>query len=514
MSFWQHVQQAAGMAGSYHWVLLGSILLALLLATISPQARLRLRATVFLLLASFVGMLVCAAMLQGGADPSSTSYRIIHFITQLLFAIAMVNLVGVLLFRVLLVPIRLEPAPILRDTVLGLAYIAVALMLLSRHGVDLSGIVATSAVVTAVIGFSLQDTLGNIMGGMALQVERSIGVGDWIRVGEIEGLVREIRWRQTSIETRNWDTVVIPNSVLMKSQVTVLGRRAGKPRLHRMWVEFNVDFRHSPAEVIETVENALRSEPIANVAQDPPPDCILRNFDESFGKYAVRYWLVDLHRDDPTSSEVRTRIFVALQRARINLSIPAQSVFMTMESRARRVRKQQEENNRRAEMLERVSILAPLTDAERLELAGQLSTAPFRRGETITRQGNEAHYLYIIAKGDAEVRVGADGAEARVVAKLGAGQVFGEMGLMTGEPRSATVVALTDSVCYRLDKRAFSEILQRRPEIAEAISHLLAKRKTELDALAQGLDADAMRRRTASTQSDLLERIRRFFTLS
>lgn len=119
-----------------------------------------------------------------------------------------------------------------------------ALTLLGRHGVDLSEIIATSAVVTAVIGFSLQDTLGNIMGGMALQLEQSIGVGDWVRVGEVEGIVREIRWRQTSIETRSWETVVVPNSALMKSQVTVLGRRQGQPRLHRISVEFNVDFRH------------------------------------------------------------------------------------------------------------------------------------------------------------------------------------------------------------------------------------------------------------------------------
>ena len=154
------------------------------------------------------------------------------------------------------------------------------------------------------------------MGGVALQLERSVAVGDWVRVGEVEGLVREIRWRQTSIETRNWDTVVIPNSLLMKSQVTVLGRREGKPRLHRMWVYFNVDYRHAPAEVIDAVEQALRADAIPDVAADPPPNCILNDFKESYGSYAVRYWLTDFASDDPTSSEVRARIFAALQRAR------------------------------------------------------------------------------------------------------------------------------------------------------------------------------------------------------
>ena len=177
------------------------------------------------------------------------------------------------------------------------------LLLLSSVGkVDVTGIVATSAVITAVIGLSFQDTLGNMMGGMALQVERAIRVGDWIRIDGQEGLVKEIRWRHTSIETRSWDTIVIPNSVLMKSQVTVLGQRTGEPRRHRQWVYFNVDFRYSPTQVIDVVETALRAEPIANIAHEPPPSCVLMDFKESYGSYAMRYWLTDLAVDDPTNT--------------------------------------------------------------------------------------------------------------------------------------------------------------------------------------------------------------------
>src|SRR2546423_206283 len=169
------------------------------------------------------------------------------------------------------------------------------------------GIVATSAVITAVVGFSLQDTLGNVMGGMALQMERSITVGDWIRVDQQEGRVVEIRWRQTSIETRNWDTVVIPNSVLMKGQVLLLARRTGEPRQHRQWVYFNVDFRFAPTDVVEAVETALCAEPIENVASEPAAHCIVSDFKESYISYAVRYWLTDLALTDPTDSVVRQR---------------------------------------------------------------------------------------------------------------------------------------------------------------------------------------------------------------
>lgn len=511
--YWEQVENAAGMGGHYHWVVGANIAAAFILAAIVPTARLRVRAAVFLMGVSFLGMLLCGLLLnRHWLDDATAGFRAIHFCSQLLFSIAVINLASVFLFRVLLPPIRLQLPPILRDTILGLAFIVAALTLLSRHGVDLSGIVATSAVVTAVIGFSLQDTLGNIMGGMALQMEQSIAVGDWVRVNDVEGLVREIRWRQTSIETRNWDTVVIPNSMLMKSQVVVLGRREGKPSLHRMWVEFNVDFRHSPAEVIEVVEKALRAEPIPRVSTEPPPDCILKEFQESYGRYAVRYWLIDFGADMPTNSEVSLRIVAALKRAGIGLSIPAQRVFITSQGEGRARRKQQEEVRRRAAVLQGVHFLQPLTDEERVDLAGQISVAPFHRGEVITRQGNEAHYLYIVADGEVEVRVASEG-ESQAVSSVGPGEAFGEMGLMTGEPRTATVTALTEVVCYRLDKSAFQKVLQRRPEVADALARLIVERKARLESLRHGLHARAMEHTIAATHADLLRRIQKFFML-
>ena len=412
-----------------------------------------------------------------------------------------------LFFRVLLAPAGMQPPPILRDTLLGISYVIVALTLLSRHGVDLTGIVATSAVVTAVIGFSLQDTLGNIMGGVALQMERSIGVGDWVRVGDTEGVVREIRWRQTSIETRNWDTVVIPNSVLMKSQVTVLGRRMGKPLLHRMWVEFAVDYRFSPADVIDAVERALQAEPIADVASDPLPNCILKEFKESYGQYAVRYWLKDFANDDPTSCEVHAH-FRGSTAGGDGLVDPGADGLPEVGTAAQ-LQKQVEERARRAAALKGVAVFQPLTE-RRAAGAPVLTVAPFQRAVSAARKH---YYLYIIVKGDAEMSVATPEGNSRVVSRLGAGQVFGEMGLLTGAPRVSTVTALTDTVCYRLDKEGFKDVLQRRPEIAEAISHLLAKRKLEIDALTQGIDAEAAHRQAPAAQHDLLQSIRRFFML-
>jgi small-conductance mechanosensitive channel/CRP-like cAMP-binding protein len=512
MNFWNNVQTTAGMGGALHWLVIAFVVTAFLLFTFVREERARIRGAMFLFALSFTGLLAASTVINLGWSLDSFGYRAIRWISLFLVSAAIINLIGVLLFSLALKSIRIKVPLIMHDLILALAYIIVAITLLSRSGVDLAGVVATSAVITAVIGFSLQDTLGNIMGGMALQMERTISVGDWIRIDQNEGRVKEIRWRQTSIETRNWDTIVIPNSVLMKGQVTLLGRRADAPRQHRQWVYFNVDFRFAPTEVIQIVETALRAEHMPNVANDPLPHCLITDFKDSYATYAARYWLTDLALTDPTDSIVRSRIYSALRRADIPLSIPARSLFVTEEDESRRERKRNEETKRRIEALKSIELFDELTDEERLKLAMGLKAAPFVRGEAMTKQGAQAHWLYLVIEGEAEVDIAINGRSEKV-ATLKGGDYFGEMGLMTGEPRTATVIALTDVKCYRLDKAAFKDILQRRPEIAENISHTLARRRVELEAIREELNEEVMHQRMNKAQNEFLQSIREFFRL-
>jgi len=106
-----------------------------------------------------------------------------------------------------------------------------------------------------------------------------------------------------------------------------------------------------------------------------------------------------------------------------------------------------------------------------------------------------------------------DGRLSETIASLHAGDFFGEVGMMTGAPRSTTVIALGDVECYRVDKDAFHDILRSRPQIAEDISEVLARRTAELDAAREDLNEEAKRARMRDHQGDLLRRIRNFFAL-
>src|SRR5690606_29574568 len=162
-----------------------------------------------------------------------------------------------------------------------------------------------------------------------------------------QGQIKKVRWRHTVIETRDWDTLIVPNSVLLNQTIKILGKREGQPRLHRMWVYFNVDFRTAPSRVVEVVDDALRAATIPGVAKDPPPNTVgmdlARHHRHSFALYATRYWLTDFAQDDPTSSAVRQHVYTALKRARIPLAIPAAALFVSNEHAERTARKHETE---------------------------------------------------------------------------------------------------------------------------------------------------------------------------
>jgi hypothetical protein len=453
-----------------------------------------------------------------GAPFTSTAVPL-GYAAQALEVLLIINLVAFALFDLLFHLIKWDYPDIVHELSVGAAYLVAAIWLMHHSGVNLSSIVATSAVVTAVIGLSLQATLGNVVGGLALQLDDSIHEGDWVELeNKVQGRVCQIRWRHSVIETRDWDTLIVPNSQLLAQTIKVLGKRSGDRAPHRMWVYFSVDFRFAPGQVISIVTEALQAAPIANVAAEPKAHCILYDLGkenrDSYAFYAVRYWLTDLASDDPTSSLVRERIYAALRRAQMPLALPATTVFLSEDDPEHAERKRNREHAFRLTALQNVELFAQLSDEERGKLAEAVRMAPFSAGEIVTRQGATAHWLYILTKGKAEVRLTGAAGEEKKVAELKAPSFFGEMALMTGAPREATVIAMTDVECLRLDKDDFQEILARRPEIAKEMSTILAQRRVELVAVRDNLDADAKKRKMVSEGSKILESIRDFFGLS
>ena len=163
MSLWQNVETAAGMPGSFHWLILGFILAVALLSYLRPTERLRMRNSVILFGLAFLSLFAAGAISFSSSQAAGTVYLALRGAGLFVETVAIINVASVFVFAVVLRSVHLEPPQIAQDLLLALGYLAIAIIILSRSGVDLRGIVATSAVITAVIGFFLQDTLGNVM---------------------------------------------------------------------------------------------------------------------------------------------------------------------------------------------------------------------------------------------------------------------------------------------------------------------------------------------------------------
>lgn len=446
-------------------------------------------------------------------------------VTELLQAFNVVNVASTLTIFVALPAVGVSVPLIVSDLLIGIGYIVATLGAFAGHGLEPSGVLATGAVVSTVLAISLQSTLGNILGGVALQLDGSIHEGDWIQLENgRQGRVRAVRWRHTVVETRDWSTIIVPNAQLLANNIMILGKREDRTVPQRMWVWFNVDFRFPPTKVIQVVTDALVGANIVGVATDPPPNVVCMDFTkemrESFATYAVRYWLLDLAADDPTNSRVRARVYTALRRAGIPLAVPAKMEFVQIEDEARVSRRAQRHLSQRLAALRTVHLFRSLTEPELETLAKGLHHVIYTTGETMTRQGAVAHYLYVMTEGTAEVRTkfdpDGDGpmpAQTMLVAALSAPDFFGEMGLMTGEPRMADVVATSDVDCFRLGKETVEQVLLKRPEIATELSEKLATRRVELIAVREGLDANARQARQARERDRILGSIKSFFGL-
>jgi small-conductance mechanosensitive channel/CRP-like cAMP-binding protein len=505
------------------WVLgllVGTVVTAALVNLLAPIHRPRLRRLLVLFMFYVTALAVTRGLEPFEVGPWQERMRVL---TSLIYSFAAISCGALLLFHLLLPAIRLNPPTILADLAVALAYVVVTVYVLLNHGLDVTGAITGGAVASGILALSMQQTLGNILGGVALQLDGSIHEGDWIQLENgKQGKVRAIRWRHTLVETRDWSTIVVPNAQLLGSSITILGWRDGRHTPQRMWVYFNIDFRFPPAQVIRVANEAMWSSPIENVADEPKPNCVCMDFArdtrDSFAYYAVRYWILDLAPDDPTNSRVRTRLYAALQRAGIPLAVPAVANLVEVHDTAHTDRHREREVTAHFVAVKSVKLLQFLTDDELRTLADGMTRVTYAAGETITRQGAIAHWLYIMTSGEAKVftHVDPDGAGpapevVKLVATIHAPDFFGEMGLMAGEPRFADVVATTEVECFRLGKAPFERVLLARPQIVNELSDKLAHRRVELIAVRDNLTDEDKRARQHSEREHILGAIKAFF---
>ena len=365
---------------------------------------------------------------------------------------------------------------ILRDVIDGALYvIASAIILKTTFDLDLTALVTTSALLSVVLGLALQDTLGNLFAGLSLQVEGPMTPGDWVQIDQHIGQVVEISWRAVKLETRRRELVTIPNNVLAKGVISNLSRRLGGAVFRELFV--HVGYGVPPNVVKEHLTAVVVGNP--QVLAQPEPEIVLMQFADSGIQYRLRFWVPRYELARFVDDDVLSAAWYRLNRHGLEIPFPVRTVYLRRDKpREGLPPPDRDQNVATAEKvrvsLGKIELLAPLGDAALDRLAAEGRREIYGRHEVVFRQGEPGSTFYVIVEGEVEVHVAG---VAAPVAVLGPGQFFGEMALLTGDPRSASITARTDLAVVGIDRAVFASVIQGSPSAAEKLAAALAERR-------------------------------------
>jgi len=402
-----------------------------------------------------------------------------------------------------------QPVPrIFRDILQGFLFVATTLVLFRSMGVELGSLLTTSAILTAAIGLSLQESLGNLFAGLAVRAEHPFEIGDWIDIGEGHrnvGQVVEINWRATKIRTNDLVELVVPNSFIAKSTLQNYSRPSTTTR---RTVSFVGPYDVTPNRVKNAVLPALRGCP--GVASEPPPKLWVNSFADSGIEYQVIFFLNDCASRADIDSDVRTRIWYAIHRAGLHMPYPIRDVRIHKASKELELKLVRDNLSFEAtrEVLDDIQLFKAMPEAIRKQLAEVMVPELYADGETIILEGDHGDDLYVVVDGSVTVITHSTNGERLTLAGLGRGQIFGELSLLTGV-RSATVLAARQSQLLRLGHDDFRRIVSQVPGLGESILTQVVERQDQLGrAETLGLDPETP---SSAFRGVLFDKIRRFF---
>jgi small-conductance mechanosensitive channel/CRP-like cAMP-binding protein len=363
---------------------------------------------------------------------------------------------------------RPREAKLLQDLLAGFLYLAAVFAIVTYvFDLPIQGLLATSGVVAIILGLALQSTLGDVFSGIVLSFSRPYRPGDWISVeGGTDGRVIEINWRATYILTARRDLAILPNSTIAKSKIVNVSSPSG---LHGTTATVQLDAKTSPSRGTEILEHAILNSRL--IVATPSPTITVKTINANYTEFEIAFFVEELGSTVKAQNELFDFIYRHLAAADIDLASPQNQPDGAAADR--RLRKTQTGAEK---LLELVAIFATFTAEERATLAAKLKQQSYDKGETLVEPGVVLQSLFIVGSG--VLSFTRDGIEGEMeLLRLGPGEHFGEIGLLTGAAATARISALTPTTVYELAKADLTPILEARPPVAQELCRALARRQ-------------------------------------
>jgi len=380
-------------------------------------------------------------------------------------------------------------------TVLGFVIV------LQTAGVNLSSLTLFAGVLGIGLGFGLQNLASNFISGITLLLEKPIRVGDFIEVDRLLGTVENISIRSTTVRTLDGVFVIVPNVRFVENNIINWSYRDPRCRLH---IPIGVAYGSDTLLVTEALLSAARKDP--KVLSDPPPKVWFRSFGDSSLHFELLVWINQPPESDPIKSGLNFLIDRELRSRGIEVPFPQQDLHIRnlgdlmpllhrdsaldgdnskkfLDSPALEPRKSAPKapnNMALRDLLRRISYFEQCTDAEILQLIEYGYRQLFPADQLVCEEDTPGESFYIILKGSVEIfskRV------EQYIATLNEGEFFGEMSLLLGIPRSATVRTLEDTVLFVIERNDLQKLLEDHQGLADQIAERLLERRQTLQAM-------------------------------
>src|SRR3989344_5503377 len=372
---------------------------------------------------------------------------------------------------------------------------------------SISTVLAASGVFFIMIGYAARDSLGNILSGLTISMERYLAVGDWISIGSTAtGEILHLGWRSLTIKTYHGYVVIIPNNTLAKESIQNYTR---PNKIYRVWLTVYVEDNVAPHWLNKTFLAAIQD--TTEVLTEPAPQILASGYEANGAKYVLEYWILDSTHVVSTNSSILSSIWYRMNRAGIRVTAANHQVFLPpVPAYPAPLQHPLSEIKTR---LQNVLLFKTLTNENVTYLAESVKPLYYGPPERIFSQGDEGSSLFILVEGKAAILIHQKDGSNLKVAELKPGYVFGEMALLTGEPRQATVQVLSESIVYEITKQTLEPILKASPHLVETIGRLLAEHEIENRKKSQDYDKTAQDKleKLDSLAERLADRIKLFF---
>ena len=424
--------------------------------------------------------------------------RIVKILLWMTIVIAVVRFFGYMLVSTIR-GLQSEVGTLVKTVLSVIAYIVGFFIIFQTQypDVPLAPLFTGSTILGIVVGLALQDTLGNLFAGIAIQADQPFQVGDVVTIiaNQQGGVVESVSWRGIKIRTFQNKLLVMSNSVLGKELIEV----APRGNLNARMVVFNTEYSDSPAKTIQVVRDAVRQ--VENVSQKIRPVVRIRGLAQDGIDWEVKYWTEDYSKYNDTDALIRQRIWYAFNREKIEFAFPTRTVHMAP---PREQTTLVEYVNTVSEHLQEVPLFAPLAEEEIAKLAKASTTRIYAPGEEIVRRGQEGNSMFVIVRGSVKVQI-PEHDHQKTINTLKSNDFFGEMSLLTGQPRTATVIAEEETEVIQIKKSALKPLFAVNPDLMKAICDIIEDRRGLL------LQKEVDEEKEQEAEPSVLGSLRRFF---